>query len=74
MPRTQQWTTVGLPTELAEEIHQLAEAEDRKKYAIVRRAIDLYRRYSRLLDEPEMTLAEARAAVIASRQHFVEAG
>jgi hypothetical protein len=65
--------SVGLPVELANEIAEIAAAESRKKCAVVRRAIDLYRQHSRLLDE-ELTLADARNAAIANRQYFVETG
>jgi predicted transcriptional regulator len=46
---TPNWTSVGLPNELAKEISEIARAEDRTKYAVVRRAIHLYRQQSERL-------------------------
>jgi hypothetical protein len=40
------WSSVGLPKELVNEIREISVAEDRTNYAVVRRAISLYRQQS----------------------------
>jgi hypothetical protein len=37
------WSSVGLPVELVNEITAISRAEDRTKHAVIRRAIRLYR-------------------------------
>ncbi len=43
---TPNWSSVGLPVDLINEIAEISRAEDRTKHTIVRRAIHLYRQHS----------------------------
>lgn len=51
------WSSVGLPIELINEIDLISRAEDRSKHAIVRRAIHLYRESEQA---PDMEGTKAR--------------
>jgi predicted transcriptional regulator len=44
--RNGQWGNVGVPKELLNEIAEIARAEDRTRYAVVKRAIALYKQQS----------------------------
>jgi hypothetical protein len=58
---TKGWSSIGLPKELVNEIREISVAEDRTNYAVVKRAVAMYREQSSELQFPR--LADKAAAL-----------
>lgn len=86
MPNPPNWTTLGVPKEIADRLRAIARAEERANHVILRKALDLYEQqqaeptdadlqaaldYCRKHSDGPVPLADIRDRAIANRQQYL---